>query len=137
MSEPLIELETLLHPTEDPEKVIRAVRNVVPNCSVERTDAASGFSKMRATARGLESLANLQSMLRRQGIRDAARATLMAGLSGSSITAYLNKQVAYANKISFSDPIGESPLGPIILRITAQDPQALIDWLAPSTRSRT
>jgi len=35
--------------------------------------------------------------------------------------------------ISFSEPVGESPLGPIRVEVRCEDPRELINWLAPKT----
>ncbi len=81
----------------------------------------------------MEGLTKLYNLLRRERIRDAARGVLFKGLSQNSITFYLNKQVAYAGHISFCQPSGESPLGPIKVQITCDKPKELIEWLAPKT----
>ncbi|MCK5563505.1 hypothetical protein KAI30_04965, partial [Candidatus Bathyarchaeota archaeon] len=86
-----------------------------------------------AKTEGMEGLAKLYNLLRRERIRDAARRVLFKGLRGSSITFYLNKQVAYAGHISFCQPVAESPLGPIKVQITCDKPKELIEWLAPKT----
>jgi predicted RNA binding protein with dsRBD fold (UPF0201 family) len=46
------------------------------------------------------------------------------------ISFYLNKQVAFAGHISFSEESAESPLGPIRVNIETDSPEQLIDWLA-------
>jgi predicted RNA binding protein with dsRBD fold (UPF0201 family) len=67
---------------------------------------------------------------------DAARRVLSKGLQENTLTFYLNKQVAYAGHISFSQSMGESPLGPIHIEIQCDRPQELIEWLAPKTTQR-
>jgi hypothetical protein len=81
----------------------------------------------------MEGLTKLYNLLRRERIRDAARGVLFKGFNGTSITFYLNKQVAYAGHISFCEPVAESPLGPIKVEIKCEKPRELIDWLAPKT----
>jgi predicted RNA binding protein with dsRBD fold (UPF0201 family) len=135
MSEVLARVETTLNPTEDPEKVLRAIRNLFPNCtpSIVRTDER--HAKLEGSVAGLEDLDNLKSLLRQEAIRDAARKLLFKSLSGSSIVVHLNKQAAFAGKASFCERYDESPLGPITLTIMTESPEELIDWLAPSSRS--
>jgi len=82
---------------------------------------------------GTEGLTKLYNLLRRERIRDAARSIMFRGLEGNTITFYLNKQVAYAGHLSFSELTGESPLGPIKVTITCDNPRELIDWLTPRT----
>jgi len=78
-------------------------------------------------------LTKLYNLLRRERIRDAARAVLFGGMSERTIVFYLNKQVAYVGHVSFSQPVGESPLGPIRVEIECDNPREIIDWLAPKT----
>ena len=136
MSEVRARVETSLNPTEDPEKVLRAMRNLFPSCApaVVRTDER--YAKFEGSIARLEDLDNLRSLLRQEAIRDAARKLLFKSISGSSIVVHLNKQAAFAGKASFCERYDESPLGPITLTIATENPVQLIDWLAPSSRSR-
>ena len=45
----------------------------------------------------------------------------------------LNKQVAFAGHVSFSEEQAESPLGPIRVNIETDNAEQLIDWLAEKT----
>lgn len=136
MNEIRARVETPLNPTEDPEKVARAVHNLFPSANLvnEKTDVR--HSRLYATMPRLEDLENLKNVLRQEAIRDAARKVLFNSVSGSSIVVYLNKQAAFAGKASFCERYDESPLGPITLTITSESPEQVIDWLAPSSRAR-
>lgn len=136
MNEIRARVETPLNPTEDPEKVARAVHNLFPSANLvnEKTDVR--HSRLYATMTRLEDLENLKNVLRQEAIRDAARKVLFDSVSGSSIVVYLNKQAAFAGKASFCERYDESPLGPITLTITSESPEQVIDWLAPSSRAR-
>jgi len=118
--------------TEDLEKVKRAVENVFSVADFEVKPGEKG-SLLIAETEGMEGLTKLYNLLRRERIRDAARRVLFKGLSENSITFYLNKQVAYAGHLSFCQPVAESPLGPIKVQITCDNPKELIEWLAPKT----
>lgn len=124
--EVLVEAE--INPTEDPEKVKRAVENIVWNAEYEIKPQRRG-SILTAKAKDTDSLAKLYNLLRRERILDAARGVLFEGLGKGSVTFYLNKQVAYVGRISFSEPVAESPLGPIRVQIRCDDPRRLIEWL--------
>lgn len=136
MNEIRARVETPLNPTEDPEKVARAVHNLFPSANLvnEKTDVR--HSRLYATMTRLEDLENLKNVLRQEAIRDAARKVLFNSVSGSSIVVYLNKQAAFTGKASFCERYDESPLGPITLTITSESPEQVIDWLAPSSRAR-
>jgi len=75
-------------------------------------------------------------MLKREQILAAARKVFCSGMDDNSVTFYLNKQVAYAEHISFSQQTAESPLGPIKVQIRCSNPRKMIDWLAPRPTKR-
>jgi len=127
-----IRVEAEVNPTEDLEKVKRAVENVFGSVEFEVKPQRRG-SLLIAKAKGIEGLTKLHNLLRRERIRDAARGVLFNGLSEKSVVFYLNKQVAYVGHLSFSKPVAESPLGPIKVQIRCDDPRKLVEWLAPKT----
>ncbi|MCW3977479.1 MAG: hypothetical protein NWE77_06060 [Candidatus Bathyarchaeota archaeon] len=120
------------NPTEDPDKVKQAVENIFSTAEFETKPGDNG-NPLIANAKGKEGLTKLYNLLRRERIRDAARGVLFKGLKGHFITFYLNKQVAYAGHVSFCQPVAESPLGPIKVQLTCDNPKELIEWLAPRT----
>jgi len=131
MSDVEIEAEAFIYPTEDPEKVEKAIKTVFPACSMTLENPSDEVRILRARENGREALIPLQSLLRQDRIRDAARSVLMSGISNNMITFHLNKQVAFVGHISFSMPNAECPLGPITVRIRCENPISLIEWLAP------
>lgn len=136
MSEVLARVETPLNATEDHEKVLRAVSNLFPNCTPTIVRSDERHAKFEGSMTRLEDLDNLKALLRQEAIRDAARKLLLKSISGSSIVVHLNKQAAFAGKASFCERYDESPLGPVTLTITTENPEQLVNWLAPSSRSR-
>jgi len=78
-------------------------------------------------------LDKLRELLRRQQILDASRAQLLRSKSDNQLSFFLNKQVAYVGRVSFSAPVGESALGPIRVTIQSDAIDLIIDWLAPPT----
>jgi len=127
-----VQVEADINPTENEDKVKRAVENMFGNLELEVKPQRRG-SLLVGRGRGIDPLTKLYNLLRRERIRDAARGVLYEGLSGKSIVFYLNKQVAYVGHVSFSKPMAESPLGPIKVEIQCDNPRELIDWLAPRT----
>lgn len=132
MEEVEVQIEVEVNPTEDEAKVKRAVENVFSSLQFELKPLRRG-SLLTAKTRGTDGLTKLYNLLRRDRIRDASRSVMYRGMSERSIVFYLNKQVAYAGHVSFSQPSGESPLGPIRVEIQCDDPRQVIDWLAPRT----
>jgi len=127
-----VQVEAEVNPTEDEAKVKSAMENIFGSLQFEVKPLKRG-SLLTAKTRGTGGLTKLYNLLRRDRIRDATRSVLYKGISGHSIVFYMNKQVAYAGHVSFSQPSGESPLGPIRVEIRCQDPRKIIDWLAPRT----
>jgi len=130
MDEISVHIEVEINPTEDTEKVKRAVENIFGKVDLEVKPQKRG-SLLTAEAKGLDGLTKLQNLLRRERIRNATRRVLFEGLEGKCIIFYLNKQVAFVGHVSFSQPVAESPLGPIKVEIHCDNPKELIDWLAP------
>jgi len=127
-----VQVEADINPTENEEKVKRAVENMFSNLEWEVKPQRQG-SLLVGRGRGMDALTKLYNLLRRERIRDAARGALYEGLSEKSIIFYLNKQVAYVGHVSFSKPVGESSLGPIKVEIECDNPREVIEWLAPRT----
>jgi len=132
MDEVDVHVEVEVNPTEDLEKVKRAVENIFGIVEFEVKPEDWG-SLLTAKTEGIDGLTKFYNLLRRERIRDAARGVLFDGLGEKSIVFYLNKQIAYAGHISFSKPVAESPLGPIKVQIRCDNPRELIEWLAPKT----
>ena len=111
--------------TEDAEKVARAVLNIFPDARIDRREG-----EIFASAASLDRFAEL---LEEQRIRDSARAKLLHSRKGGDMVFSLNKQAAFAGKVSFGE---RSPLGDIEVRVEAEDPEGLVDMVAPSTKRR-
>ncbi|MCK5644106.1 MAG: hypothetical protein KAJ19_25125 [Gammaproteobacteria bacterium] len=132
MDEVIVNVEAEVNPTEDLEKVKSAVENIFGNMSFKILPARRG-SLLIAETQGMDGLALLHDLFRKERIRDAARRVLRKGTSDKSVVFHLNKQVAFVGHISFSKAIGESPLGPIKVEIRCDNPQKLVEQLAPKT----
>jgi predicted RNA binding protein with dsRBD fold (UPF0201 family) len=129
MVEVIIFVETQINSTENEESVKAAVNNFLDNATITIKPSIKG-SSLTAVAKGQNSLFKLRNLLRNDRIRDASRRLLFKSIKGNMISFYLNKQVAFAGHISFSEESAESPLGPIRVNIETDSPEQLIDWLA-------
>ena len=127
-----VTVEAEVNPTEDINKVRVAVHKVMGELNLEVLEEGDA-KRLVGRGKGLETLFWFHELLRRELILDAARKVLFRGLRENTVTFYLNKQVAYVGHVSFSQPVGESPLGPIRVEIQCDNPQNLIEWLAPRT----
>ena len=125
-------IQTEIKPTENYEKVEATISNIFGNVKF-KIDTGNNSEILKVEMKGKESLFRFRDLLRLDQIRNAARKVLSRGISEKKIVFFLNKQVAFANHISFSEEKSESPLGPIRVQIICDAPQSLIIWLTPKT----
>lgn len=111
-----------VNPTEDLEKVIKAISNMFDYDEVE-----IGEDYVLVTGeRG--SLERLKESLKNRQIRDTAETVLLRGVQGSEISFALNKQAALVGVPNFVD--GElSPLGEIRVKIETDEVEGFIRWI--------
>ena len=116
-------IRTPLRPTEDPEKIRRAILNLFPDSEIT-------IDNVQAVATAV-SLERLMTLIRNQKILDSIRNKLLVGISSGSSTISLNKQAAFVNRVSLSE--GKTPLGNIEVTIESEDIERLINEVAPRT----
>ncbi|RLI10637.1 hypothetical protein DRO42_00580 [Candidatus Bathyarchaeota archaeon] len=121
-----IAVEAVVNPTESVEKVERAVRNVLGDVDLKQ-HTRGNTTVLECHMNGVESLRHLREQLRRARIRGAARALLTRSTQGSTLIFGLNRQAAYAGRVSFYHS-REAPLGPIKITIRG-DVDAAIRYL--------
>ncbi len=122
-----LELRAGVSPSEDPEKVLKAMRNVIGEGGEPRVERGTG--SIIITSRSRKSLERMRDQLRDRRVRGAARRLLFARSEGGSATIMLNRQAAFEGVIVLCDNEGESPLGPIYLRLESDDIEGLTEWL--------
>ena len=129
--------EAEVRPTEDPEKVKKALTNVLPG-EIEYREIDQWSGIVVVEGKNQASLERFRMILQRDRIRAAAKLVLRRSIEGNRITFFLNKQAAHAGHVSFSEPEGESPLGPIRVVLESEKPEQVVDWLAgrPEDRGR-
>ena len=117
-----VRVEAALRPTEDPEKVVTAIRKLFPDATIDiGTDRIIGTT---------ETLERLRQRIRDQRIRDTARRQLSAGRTGERTTVGLSKQAAFMGIVNFA---ASSPLGDLRVEIESDDLASVIDYVAEST----
>ena len=120
-----IEIQAEIYPTEDVEKIKRAILLLFPDAELSVLPG-----KLVGNAKSMDEFAKI---LREERIRDAARAVFLSSFKKYGIIEFeLNKQAATAGKISFS--VGNVSLGNIQVRIMGDSLETLIDSVAPDTR---
>lgn len=110
------------YPTEEKEKVCRAMHNIFPEGEI------TGDEHLTLVC---ESGEKLRELIWDTQIRDSARSVLLRGRSADSTHFTLNKQAAFMGKISFQDE--HTALGSISVVIQADNIDETINYLAEST----
>ena len=136
MNNIFVSIEVTVNPTEDLEKVKKAVENIFGPLEF-KAKLGTGGQVFISQNKGYKTLIRFHDHINREQIIAAARKIFHAGMTEKSVNFFLNKQVAYAGHISFSQQTAESPLGPITVQINCDNPRKLIDWLAPRPPSKT
>ncbi len=91
-----VEAEAYVYPTEDVEKVKRAMLNLIPDLEFEAFDKGGDHIILTGRTRSRKALSRLYELFRGQAILDTARSFLEEGYFGEEIIVRVNKQAAYA-----------------------------------------
>lgn len=129
-----VRIEVEVRPTEDLNKVIKAIQNVVDIGELNVVKA--GLPEYKILTKEVNSLApliKLHNMLRKERILDAARNIFFKMSKGNQLIIKIHKQAAYAGRLTFVTDDSESPMGPIKIVVESSDIRKVIDWLAPRT----
>ena len=124
-----VKVEAAVNPSEDPQKVIAAMENVIERCSPEFRYGSRAIGK----ADGSESLSIIYEQVRSRSAMGVLRRMLLDNRAGTSTWFMLNKQAATAGIAAIIEDEQESPLGPIRVTINCEELDALTDWLAPES----
>lgn len=111
-----VRIRTPVHPTEDVEKVRKAILSLFPEATVQE-----GESGLVGEATGASALARLRELVRSERIPDSARGQMLNGLAPDGMTArfLLGKQAAAAGRIHFG-PL-RSPLGDLAVTLMGDE----------------
>src|SRR5438552_18888813 len=107
-------LTASLSSSEDPEKVIEAMKNVLGECRFELTREPH---EVLVGSEDIRCLRKIHDQLRDRRVRDAARRYLLKKRDGDAISLLLNRQAAHAGVVVLCASPEESPLGPLVLRM--------------------
>lgn len=109
-----------------------AVLNLFPDLPI-KVESRGGRTYLVGEGKNIAVLEGFRGLIGRERIPDAARRVLRASITGGRTIFCLNKQVAAVKHVSFCEPEGESPLGPITVTIESDRLEEVIDRLAPKT----
>ena len=111
-----------LQPTEDPDKVAQAIRNIFGEIELETKEGV-----VSAKLEGVEALGGLRSVIARERVRDTVKTVFTRWAEEDRLSFGVNRQAAYAGHFSLNLR-GEDAMGPIQVRIE-DDVQKVIRYL--------
>lgn len=114
-----------VNPSEDPQKVQRALTNTVPGC-----EYTTGKSSIRAISDDVVSLDILRDAIISRQSQAGLRRNLLRNLDGKTTWFYLNRQAALVGTAAVCDDPEESPLGPLKITLTSDRIHDIIEWMA-------
>lgn len=121
----IIKINSKVKPTEDKEKVLKAITNIF-------TDAETEFDENFITGQSKD-VSRFKELLRSQAILDAARYILERSVVGNATKFHINKQAAYAGLLNFDRDVH----GGIRIEFVAEEGEDILKLLkdiAPRTR---
>lgn len=121
-----VKVEAAVNPSEDPEKVITAVNNIV-KCFPEFRYGTRVVGK----ATGAGALEKIYEQVRSRSAMGVLRRMLIDNRAGTTTWFLLNKQAATAGIAVVIEDERESALGPIRVTLACEELDALTDWLVP------
>lgn len=122
-----IKISADINPTEDDEKVLLAIRNLIGNRKDINVMILEKTNKKEINLHGgLELLDNLRREIITRQLQPLVRAILFRNKRETTSFILLNKQALYANHIVICDSSSESPLGPVKIEINGDKEEDLI-----------
>jgi predicted RNA binding protein with dsRBD fold (UPF0201 family) len=122
-----ITLSATISPTESPEKVLAAARNVLGDCVYQVEEEGEGRIALRSREMGC--LLKIHDQLRDRQVRAAANRLLLRMRDGRRVIMLLNRQAATVGVVALCTSATESPLGPLVMEIECDKPETVIEWL--------
>jgi len=116
-----IKIKAQLQPTEDPEKVKKAIHNLFGDIPLYYNKEESLITAKLETP---ESLRNFRSRIAQDRIRTTLNNTLTRWTKEDYLSFGLNRQAAYAGHVSLN-LTNEDPMGPIQLQIRGNIEQVI------------
>ena len=118
-----------LQPTEDPDKVAQAIRNMFGEIELETEQGV-----VSTRLEGVEALSGLRGRIAQDRIRDTVKKMFTRWTEEDVLSFGLNRQAAFAGHFSLNLK-GEDPMGPIQVRMEG-DVQGVISFLCEKVTSR-
>ena len=120
----IIQMTSTLNPSEDSEKVKKAISNIFPHSTIK-----SEFFAISAQSTELRSFEKIYETIHSKKSQNIYRRYLEKNLDNDTTWFYLNKQAAFVEQIAICEEAEESPLGPIKVILTSSNIDKVIDWI--------
>ncbi|MXX21464.1 MAG: hypothetical protein F4Y82_02205 [Cenarchaeum sp. SB0665_bin_23] len=119
-----VRAESQISPSESPQKVLKAMHSILPDCSYKTTHSiitiSAGDIMVLDTIR--KSMASRQSL-------SSLKKSLLYNVDDDSTWFFLNRQAAFVGIAAVCEDAEESPLGPIKITLTSSNIHGVIMWL--------
>jgi predicted RNA binding protein with dsRBD fold (UPF0201 family) len=123
-----IRAEAICNPSEDMEKVKRALNNVVEG-EIEVREIGEKRYLLSSEGKGFKGISKIYKGFKDRQVLMVVRKYLRSKMKDSKTTTLLlNKQAAYLGVIAIGEE-GESSLGPIKVILSARDIRKIIEWM--------
>jgi len=119
-----IEMSCPINPSEDPAKVEKAITNIFPYSIIKYENFT-----MLAQSKELRSFEKIYETIHTNQSQKTYSRNLENNLENDTTWFFLNKQVAFVEKVAICDEPEESPLGPIKVTLTSSNINGIIDWV--------
>ena len=120
----ILQMKSVLHPSEDPDKVRTCISNIFPYSSIKTENLS-----ITAQSKELRSFEKIYETIHSKKSQNTYRHYLEKNLDNDTTWFYLNKQAAFAEKIAICEEAEESPLGPIKVLLSSSNIDGIIDWI--------
>lgn len=124
-----IHARAVINPSEDPERVLVSLLNILPTCSKQIRD-----NMAEAEDEGIDALDTIRkSLASRQSLGVLCR-NMKTNSHEDNTRFLLNRQAAYARMAAVCDTPEESPLGPIEIVVKSRRIADVIEWMSGNSR---
>ena len=125
--------ETIINPSEEPNKVIKCLINTV-NGGIPEINEKGNLAMVEAE--GIHALHHIRVGVKSRFSAGVLRRLFENNLSNNRTWFLLNKQAAYSGVIAIVESSDESTLGPIMVTITSRNLDRVLKWLVPMSEKK-
>ncbi len=120
--------ETMVNPSEEPNRVIKCLVNTV-NGGSPKINENGNLATVKTE--GIHALHHIRVGVKSRFTAGVLRRLYEYNRSGNKTWFLLNKQAAYSGVVAIIENNDESSLGPIRVTITSRELDRVLEWLVP------